>query len=1132
MSVEIDGGDVVLSGGGVRSIRLDAGQHQLRPLLGDQAGPIELVEVVRDGKQVVHAYLEGDKPRLSADGAGRPLVEPSYSVLGAVTRPGDFPITGDESVLDAIERAGPWPNGLPDGAYLARRDPTGGPDQRLRIDWDRIQQGDTTTNYQIQPGDRIVVPGGQPTGSHRPPPSQEGTGHPFVEPSYSVLGAVDRPSDYPITGDESVLDAIERAGPGPNGLPDGAYLSRRDPSGGPDQRLRIELDRIQRDRTTTNYHIRPGQLKPGDRIVFPGGQPKGLRRPPLLQTEDLPTLPGMGPDEARQSLEAAHRQLEEAKQALERLKAQDLESKGRLAKSLLQVAANSVWIAKNRVQMFEAQAQALEAAANGQTTQVPEAEPEINPQDSQSPQEAFQSFWRGFLVKKPESSNVKAHDEAEFQVKVPRLTARLAGPDRMFSGDGVSYVLTVTNTGNAPAKGVVVAIKIPESGKPLSAKPDGMSYDSRRRTFFWRLDHELPPHGASESFRVAVLLGDVGNLTITGGVQAEDIKMMTDTHTTQIENPQDFRFDVRDLKADAEESNVQPNTDEVPAAEETPPFQGTDRDVVGPRLIVTMQGPKIRFPNTKGTYVLTVTNTGAAPAKYVEAAIKIPTGGAALYAEPAENIWDKNRRTLYWRLDHELPPHGASEIFKVTARMLNVTDNLTITGGAKAENFDLVQDSRTTEVVAMPEDRSDPQIPGAVSEALADIEREKSLEKSEAANQSVTQAAVILEQLRNSAAPQSSIDKAAENLASALAEFRAAGLILNPEAEQALSQLSEYSQAIKEDAKALQRLPADGRDPQDPDSPAEPVEGETPEAGGMEPAAASERASSVARRLFPDQRAIAAASRAQADRYPLIRAMRERSARGQFPDDPDSRAGAVIYREILRRLAASDTDAVRTGIPPRTGPSYRSDPEISVRLDALREVVDRINHSPSTNAANGDKVRILKQLYNCLQNNFEVVWRYRYPEVNMSELQGLGEFGPLVRPADSRPTGDVEPTQGAFRRDLIEAQRRLRAGDRRNQGEPTTDTPDVPREPEAAVAPSLPTNRIRSEGRLPIRGGLALAADPTGTRFVVVWANGFTFYDMEARFKVRVTRGGLGERPQSAFAPDGGHSPLAGPGRA
>lgn len=88
-----------------------------------------------------------------------------YYVLGTVGAPGRFKVTGNETVLDAIMLAGLKSNSLPDKAYLVRPHPLGGPDEVYAIDWHGIKdRGDTLTNYQLMPGDRVVVPGTKPPG--------------------------------------------------------------------------------------------------------------------------------------------------------------------------------------------------------------------------------------------------------------------------------------------------------------------------------------------------------------------------------------------------------------------------------------------------------------------------------------------------------------------------------------------------------------------------------------------------------------------------------------------------------------------------------------------------------------------------------------------------------------------------------------------------------------------------------------------------------------------------------------------------------------------------------------------------------------------------------------------------------
>jgi protein involved in polysaccharide export with SLBB domain len=83
-----------------------------------------------------------------------------YYVLGEVNTPGAFPLKGRETVLDGLMAAG----GLNDRAsrsnILLTR-PTAPESCRVILPVcyrDITQLGDTTTNYQLEPGDRIIVP--------------------------------------------------------------------------------------------------------------------------------------------------------------------------------------------------------------------------------------------------------------------------------------------------------------------------------------------------------------------------------------------------------------------------------------------------------------------------------------------------------------------------------------------------------------------------------------------------------------------------------------------------------------------------------------------------------------------------------------------------------------------------------------------------------------------------------------------------------------------------------------------------------------------------------------------------------------------------------------------------------------
>lgn len=86
-----------------------------------------------------------------------------YYVIGTVSTQNRFPINGNTTVLDAILQAGLRSNSVPEKAYLVRPHPNGSPDTVLSIDWEGItKRGDTLTNYQLLPGDRIYVPGTRP----------------------------------------------------------------------------------------------------------------------------------------------------------------------------------------------------------------------------------------------------------------------------------------------------------------------------------------------------------------------------------------------------------------------------------------------------------------------------------------------------------------------------------------------------------------------------------------------------------------------------------------------------------------------------------------------------------------------------------------------------------------------------------------------------------------------------------------------------------------------------------------------------------------------------------------------------------------------------------------------------------
>jgi protein involved in polysaccharide export with SLBB domain len=82
-----------------------------------------------------------------------------YHVQGDVLVTGQIPCTGNETVLDALEYAGGlMPTAEPKDIRLVRPACGGKPAKVLKVDLEAIQEkGDATSNYQIFPGDRLIV---------------------------------------------------------------------------------------------------------------------------------------------------------------------------------------------------------------------------------------------------------------------------------------------------------------------------------------------------------------------------------------------------------------------------------------------------------------------------------------------------------------------------------------------------------------------------------------------------------------------------------------------------------------------------------------------------------------------------------------------------------------------------------------------------------------------------------------------------------------------------------------------------------------------------------------------------------------------------------------------------------------
>jgi polysaccharide export outer membrane protein len=160
--------DVVVSLAQIRGMQQIRGTHLVRPdgtvSLGSYGSVYVAGMTVGQARCVIEKYLSTFflTPQISLD------VEAYNSKFFYVIYDGGgygqqmvrLPITGNETVLDAISQVGGLaPVSSKKRIWVARPAPPGtGCDQILPVDWRAITEGGSTaTNYQLFPGDRVIV---------------------------------------------------------------------------------------------------------------------------------------------------------------------------------------------------------------------------------------------------------------------------------------------------------------------------------------------------------------------------------------------------------------------------------------------------------------------------------------------------------------------------------------------------------------------------------------------------------------------------------------------------------------------------------------------------------------------------------------------------------------------------------------------------------------------------------------------------------------------------------------------------------------------------------------------------------------------------------------------------------------
>ncbi len=246
----------------------------------------------------------------------------------------------------------------------------------------------------------------------------------------------------------------------------------------------------------------------------------------------------------------------------------------------------------------------------------------------------------------------QAGSRARSRVLQPKLRVEIIQTPslpQVLKGRQTEFRISVTNTGDGPARDVLVLAKLSPGLALEGERNETNSYDLPIKVIGPGQREDLPP-----------MIVDARQ----GGVQSCLVRA---------DSP-----DVVFVEAEAQAER--------------------SFEVVAPQLKLALDAPEKRYTDTVADYAVSVANPGTAPAKNVQIMATIPVGGR-LVAVPPGARYDAPSRRLLWTIP-QLDPGGQPRSYPFEVRMGGV-GYYEVTAEAKADGGIQERDKRSTDVQGM-----------------------------------------------------------------------------------------------------------------------------------------------------------------------------------------------------------------------------------------------------------------------------------------------------------------------------------------------------------------------------------------------------------------------------------------------